>query len=124
VLRIGRDAGRDRDVSAVLALGVGDALDDRLCDRETFGLVATRQEERELASSEPERLAALAEARGDLREHAIPDRVAEAIVDLLEIVDVEQAEGQCDAALLRFVEVALQPLVAVPGVSDGARGRR
>jgi hypothetical protein len=32
VLRIGRDAGRDRDVSAVLALGVGDALDDRLGD--------------------------------------------------------------------------------------------
>ena len=118
MLRIGRDAGRDRDVSAVLALGVGDALDDRLRDREAFVLVAARQEERELVSSEPERLAALAEARGDLREHTIADRVAEAIVDLLEIVDVEQAEGQRDAALLCLVEVALQPLVEVPVVPE------
>ena len=118
VLRIGRDAGRDRDVSAVLALGVGDALDDRLRDREAFVLVAARQEERELVAAEPERLAALAEARGDLREHAVADRVAEAIVDLLEVVDVEQAEGQRDAALLCLVEVALQPLVEVPVVPE------
>ena len=56
------------------------------------------QEKRELVSSEPEGLAALAEARGDLREHAIADRMAEAVVDLLEVVDVEEAEGERDAA--------------------------
>ena len=39
------------------------------------------QQHRELVAAEPERLAALAEARRELREHAIAGRVAEAVVD-------------------------------------------
>ena len=41
-----------------------------------------------------------------------------AVVDLLEVVDVEQAESERDAGLLRVVEVALEPLVEVAMVAE------
>ena len=81
-------------------------------------LVAPRQQEGELVAAEPERLAALAEAGRHLREDAVADRVAVPVVDLLEVVDVEQAERERDASLLRLVEVVLEALVEVAVVAE------
>jgi hypothetical protein len=78
VLRIGGDPAEIETWPPCSHAAVGDAFDDGLCDREAFVLVAAREEECELVSAEPERLAALAEASGDLREHAIADGMAEA----------------------------------------------
>ena len=76
------------------------------------------QEECELVAAEPEGLAALAEAGGDLREDAVADRVAVAVVDLLEVVDVEKAEREREALLLRLVQVVLEALVEVAVVPE------
>ena len=51
------------------------------------------EQEGELVAAEPEGLAALAEAGCHLREDAVADRVAVPVVDLLEVVDVEEARG-------------------------------
>ena len=55
-------------------------------------LVQARKQQRELVTAEPERLAALAQPPGDLRQDAVAGRMAEAVVDPLEVVDVDQAE--------------------------------
>ena len=81
-------------------------------------LVAAREEKRELVAAETERLAALPQARRELREHAVPDRMPEAVVDLLEVVDVEEEQRQAEALALRLVEVALQALVEVTVVAE------
>ena len=79
---------------AVLALGVGDAPDHALGDRDGLARGLPGQEERELVSAEPERLAVLAEARRRPDERLVSDGMAVEIVDLLEVVHVEQAEGE------------------------------
>ena len=82
---------------ADLDLRLRHALDDRARDREAFVLVPAREEERELVAAEPERLAVLTQPGGDLREDLVADRVPVAVVDLLEVVDVEQAEREREA---------------------------
>ena len=103
-----------------------DPLDDRLgCHPRTF-LVAARKQDRELVSAEPERLASLPEVRRELGEHLVAARVAEAVVDPLEVVDVHEAQaerialraGVCDLALQAVVEVAVVP---EPGQRVGER---
>src|SRR5207247_5242763 len=71
-----------------------------------------------LVAPEAERLPALAEPGRDLGEHAITDRMAVAVVDLLEVVDVEQAESQRDAVHLSLVQITLQALVEVAVVTQ------
>src|SRR5581483_11285890 len=72
----------------------------------------------ELVAAEAEALAALPEARRDLPEDAVADRVTEAVVDLLEVVDVDETERERAAFLLRRRQLALQPLVEVPVVPE------
>ena len=66
--------------------------------RERAVLVVAGQEQRELVAAEPERLACLPQPRGEPREDAVARRVAEAVVDPLEVVDVDEAEGEREAA--------------------------
>ena len=65
------------------------------------------EQQRELVAAEPEGLAVLAEACADLGEHPVSDRVPEEVVDALEVVDVDHAEREGDAARLCSDELAL-----------------
>ena len=84
----------------MLDLGPADALDDRARDGDRRALVEAGQQHGELVAAEAEALAALAQARRDLPEHAVADRMAVAVVDLLEVVDVDEAEAERGAVLL------------------------
>ena len=76
------------------------------------------EEDRELVAAEPERLATLTQAGRDLREDSVARRVTEAVVDLLEVVDVDEAERDRVAALLGVEQLALQPLVEMAVVAE------
>ena len=78
-----------------------------------------REEQRELVASEPEGLASLAQPLGDLGERAIPDRMAVAVVDLLEVVDVEEDEREREAVLPGPLEVLVE---RARGSAGGCRG--
>ena len=78
----------------LLELRGADALDDRAGDRDAVARVEAGEEDGELVAAEPEALAALAQPRRDLAEHAVADRVPVAVVDLLEVVDVDEAERE------------------------------
>jgi hypothetical protein len=80
------------------------------------------EEERELVPTDAEGLAVLAQAGGHLGEHAVALRMPEAVVELLEIVDVEDADGQRHALLLGLRQVVLEPLVEVPVVAEPGEG--
>src|SRR5207244_37878 len=85
LVRVRRDAGRDRDLSSRVDIEAADAIDDRRCDAERGSLVLAGEEHGELVAAQPERLAALTEARRHLGEDAVAGRMPEAVVDLLEI---------------------------------------
>ena len=67
MLREAGDAGAHGDLADRADVGLADALDDRARDLGRRRRVEPRQQHRELVAAEPERLAALAEARRDLR---------------------------------------------------------
>jgi hypothetical protein len=69
------------------------------------------EEQREFVAAESEGLAALAEPCTDLREDAVPRRMPVAVVDPLEVVDVDEAVRQRPRQLLRTQQLALEPLV-------------
>ena len=95
-----------------------DPLDDRLgCHPRAF-LVAAGEQDRELVAAEPEGLAALAEVRRELREHLVAARMAEAVVDPLEVVDVHEAEAERIALRAGVCELALEPVVEVAVVAE------
>ena len=52
----------------------------------------------------------IAEAVGDLLEHDVPELVAEGVIDGLEVVDVEQHDGERPALALGDVDLALEGL--------------
>ena len=117
-LRHGRNACADRDRAGGLELDRCDPLDDRLgCHPRTF-LVAAGEQDRELVSAEPEGLATLAEIRCQLCEHLVAARVAEAVVDPLEVVDVHEAQAERVALRAGVCDLALQPVVEVSVVPE------
>ena len=82
--------------SSVGIVSARDAREDALRDRRRAVQVGVRKDDRELVAAEaredvgrPQRLAHRA---AQLREHDVADHVAEAVVDLLELVDVEQQQ--------------------------------
>ena len=95
-----------------------DALDDRPRHRARRALVVPRQEDGELVAAETERLAALSQPRRDLAEHRVAHRMAVVVVDLLEVVEVEEAQRNRSAGLLRQDELPLQPLVEAPVIAE------
>src|SRR5439155_23413549 len=76
-----RKTRADGDVSDVIEIELGDALDDRGGGRERHPLVVVGEQEREFVAAEPECLAPLAQPSSDLRENAVPGRMSEAVVD-------------------------------------------
>ena len=87
------------------------------------GLVATGEDDGELVAADPERLLVeptAAEAAGDGAQHFVPDDVAEAVVDRLEAVEVEQAERQVAAVPRRLRGLLREPrLVGAPVLQPG-----
>src|SRR4051794_10212991 len=122
----GRDAEADRDVDA-RAVG----REDRpLLQRapsalgETGGAVEVGawQHDRKLppapACRHVDLAHALAQRLGELDEHAIADRVAEAVVDRLEVVEVGEHERHRAAEALGAHQLAGERFLAVPSVRE------
>ena len=63
-------------------------------DVDCLGLVVLGQEQGELVAAEAEGLAVLAERGREPREDAVAGRMAEEVVDALEVVDVDEAEAE------------------------------
>src|SRR5687768_1953929 len=80
------DAGRDGDRAHVLELEGGDAIEYRRRGLDGFRLVVCGQQERELVAAQAEGLTVLAERGRDLREDVVAGRMAEEVVDALEVV--------------------------------------
>ena len=118
VVREDGDAGRHGQSFSVLELHRRDAVDDRSRDGQRLALGAPGQEQRKLVAAQPERLAPLPQSRRDLREHVVSDGMTVPVVHAFEIVDVHEAEREPRAALLRPVEVVLEPLVEVTVVPE------
>ena len=116
--RVRRDAGAHRHGADLLEVERPDPLDDRLRDRDGRAVVEPGEEDGELVAAEAEALAALAEPGGDLPEHPVAGGVAEAVVDPLEVVDVDEAEAEVLALVLGGGQLALQPLVEVAVVAE------
>ena len=87
-------------------------------------VVEAGEEQRELVAAEPERLAALAKAGRDLSEHLVAGRVAVLVVDPLEVVDVEEADGHEPAGLLGACQLPLQSFLKVAVVARGRSADR
>jgi hypothetical protein len=99
----------DRLVEAYLQ---GDIDQHELDEQPCLFRLDIGQEQRELVAPEPERLTARSEARADGREHEVADRVPMTVVDVLEVVDVEEADADRRAALRRrhlVVEALVEP---------------
>ena len=119
-----RETRADGDLTDVVEVDGRDPLDDRLRRGQRRRLVMVGEQQRELVSSEAERLSTLTEPRRDLREHTVPRRVSEAVVDPLEVVDVHQAERQRACLLFGVQQLALQSLVEVAVVAEAGEGIR
>ena len=83
--------------------------------------VAAGEEDGELVPAEPERLAALAESGRQLRQHLVAAGMAVAVVDPLEVVDVDQADAERIALLARVGELALEPIVEMAVVAESRK---
>ena len=112
------DARRDRHRPAVLELDRRDPGEHRLGDRDPVRLAVPGQEQRELVSADPEALAAGAQAARDPGEHLVAGRMAVAVVDRLEVVDVEEDDRDRRADRVGTVERMLEPLEEVPRVAE------
>ncbi len=115
--REGGHSGTDGDRTELLQLERGDPVDDRFADDDAVLLVASGQEQRELVATEPEGLAVLPQARGELRQNVVARRVAETVVDALEVVDVDEAERELAVLLAGAHELELEPVVEVPVIA-------
>ncbi len=118
MLREGRDARADGDCADRAEVAFADARDDRLCDLECDRVLGARQQDRELVAPQPKCFAALAQPCGDLREDAVAGRMAELVVDALEVVDVEKTQRDDPITLLRDCKLALEPFVEVTMVPE------
>src|SRR3954471_6105996 len=121
VARVGRRGGNpDREGARadLLQLECRDSLDDRGRRGQRAALVVAGQQQCELVAAEAERLAGLPQAGREPREDAVAGRVAEAVVDPLEVVHVDEAEGQRQRLLLRVPQLALDPFVEMPAVAE------
>ena len=124
VLRVDRDPDRDAGGGADLVGRGDDALDHRLGDPPAVVLADAGEHERELVASEPEGLAAPAQARADLDEDAVAGSVAVDVVHALEVVDVDQTERDGSAERLRAIELLLETLVERARIAEPGQGIR
>ena len=89
------EAGGDRRVREAVLL---DDVPDTLRVRETAAFDGVHQDDRELvapvARDDAEASRVLHQELGDVAQHLVPGAVAEAIVDFLEVVEIQQGERQ------------------------------
>ena len=95
-----------------------DSFDDRVRSRQGCLLVVVDEQECELVAAEPKGLASLPQLPRNLRKYPVSGRMPETVVDVLEVIDVDEAERQRGRAFLRRLQLALQSLVEVPVVSQ------
>ena len=121
MLRRGGDPDAHCDGADLLELQRCDPFDDRFCRDQSSVLVGGREQQRELVAAETEGLACLTQARRELRQHAVARRMAEAIVDPLEVVDVDQAEAERETTFVRVPQLPLKAFVEVPVVAEAGQ---
>jgi len=92
--RRGRDPDAHRDRAELVELQRRDPVDHGRRRGQRVVLVIAREQKRELVAAEPERLAGLAQSGRKLGEDAVAGRMTEAVVDALEIVDVDEAQRE------------------------------
>ena len=114
-----RDPDRDRDPAGEAELDPVEALGEPGRERDRALLAAAGDDHGELLAADPADDVARADARaevvGELRQHVVADGVAEDVVDLLEVVDVDHHDrdvrvlgrGQRQLAAEALVEVAV-----------------
>ena len=95
-------------------------------DRFGLGQLAAGKHDRELIAADPRQRVGLAGAAaqhgGDLGEDAVPGRVAEGVVDLLEVVEVEHQQRPGDAVAVAARQLGPQVfLEAAPVLQPGER---
>ena len=114
----GGEARAGGDAADVVEVECPDSFDDRVRGHQGRFLVVIDEQERKLVAAEPEGLAALPQLPRYLREDAIAGRMSKPVVDLLEVVDVHEAERQRRRVLLRRLQLALEPLVEVTVIAE------
>ena len=119
VLRALRDPDRDRDRAGEVELDLVEALGEPGRERDRLLLAAAGHDHGELLAADPADDVGGADGRaevvGELRQHLVADGVAEDVVDLLEVVDVDHHDrhvrvlggGERQLAPEALVEVAV-----------------
>ena len=123
-LRVRGEAGHaraDREVPHLVEVEDAEALDDRGRGRQRVALAEPGQDDGELVAAQPECLAVLPQPRGDLGEDPVAGGVAETVVHVLEVVDVDEAEGQRPAALAGVLELLPEPVVEMAMVPEARK---
>ena len=123
----GRDADRGADDDVVLVDGVGRAerVDDALGERHHLGgVVADRGDHRELVAAEPRHQVVAAQrvrqALGDEADQLVADRMAEGVVDVLEMVEVDVENRRRRAAVAHLLDHRAQALAEEDAVGQPA----
>src|SRR5919204_1271870 len=111
------DARADGDRPHVLEIERRDPVDDRLSGGHRLGLLVTREEDRELVSAEAEGFTRLSQPCRDQGQNTVAGGMAEAVVDALEVVDVDEADAERAAVAQRVLELAGEALVKVAVVA-------
>ena len=96
-----------------------DPFDDRLGRGDGLALIVFGEQKRELVAAEPEGLTVLPQGCGEAGENLVAGRVAEQVVDALEIVDVDEAETEALTVPLGLDQLALEAIVEVAVVRRG-----
>jgi hypothetical protein len=117
-LGVGDDTGGEPYRQARSRLEQAHAADDPVRDGDRLLLVPAEEEQGELVAADPERLAVLPQPARHLGEYVVALRMAERVVQLLEVVDVEQAHAERQALLLGLADVVGKALVEVAVVAE------
>ena len=98
------DAGADDDLAALELVGLAHRLDDALRKRRGVGRLVDRHlQDRELVAAHARDRIGLAhqraQAAGGILQQLVAGRVAQRVVDVLEVIEIEQMDGHHVAAL-------------------------
>ena len=119
------DADRDRDPAGEAELDPVEALGEPGRERDRALLAAARDDHGELLAADPAddvgRADARAEVIGELRQHVVADGVAEDVVDLLEVVDVDHHHRDVRVLGRGQRQLPAEPLVEVAVVVEAGQ---
>ena len=117
------DARRDRDgVTDVRPGVIGDRSAESVHPLDPFVAADVRQEQQELLATHPRGQATLHVVRrvlkkaGDLAQHLVTGSVGPGVVDALEVVQVDQGDGQLGLAITEVLQELGELFVHVPSV--------